>query len=104
MQVTSPAIVHFFTPAIRPGKGFKIMEEKKYFKIKTFTYWACKKCELSMSFNEMMYSHGICPHCDNYTKGTVVDCYPGRMTKGYETFWKWIKSEGVVIKNIRFKG
>jgi len=35
--------------------------------------YACAKCLQLVSFNQVMNSHAVCPHCGHGVKGTVMD-------------------------------
>lgn len=41
------------------------------------TFYACKKCKKEISWHTMMHSYGICPHCGNTDRGTIVDTVQG---------------------------
>ena len=47
---------------------------KRLFLPKYSDAYACKACEVKLTYSEMMYSNGVCPKCGAVTNGTIVDC------------------------------
>jgi len=44
-------------------------------KSKWFNVFRCEHCHRQMSFNEVVCSHGICPHCGHISGTTICDVY-----------------------------
>lgn len=35
--------------------------------------WVCTECNEPLSWNEKMYSYGVCPYCGHHSNSTVCD-------------------------------
>lgn len=35
--------------------------------------YKCRECRTELTWDEKMYSHGVCPYCGTVSGGTVVD-------------------------------
>lgn len=77
------------------------MNKESFFKVKTTLMWNCDDCKRILTSNEKMYSNGICPWCNAYSGGTIVDCHPVKRTVKYKTFWNWIKGKPDLIDDVK---
>lgn len=50
------------------SKQRRVSMSKKYVVV-----YKCRECRTELTWDEKMYSHGVCPYCGTVSGGTVVD-------------------------------